>query len=742
MPQVPHYDAPTVTAQTNPTPYDPVRADASDFGGQAGQAMQQFGGAAQQTSDMLAQHAMQMQQLNNEAATKQAYIDFSQQMRTTLFDPKTGYYALQGKDAVDAYQPTIDKLQQLRQTVVDNLANDQQRRMFQDVALRRTEVELDGMARHAAGQQRAWQDQTSDGVVQDNLNDAAAYYNDPKRFGLAVITGQQEISNHAAQVGMPPEQEQAKRAAFTSAAWKARVERMAINDPVGAQNIYQQNMEQMTGTDQSLVERQLKPLVDAVQTRNIATTIMSGKPTANGADLVSAVSNQESGGQSGLTSPAGAKGVMQVMPSTARQVAAELNMPYDEDKLLNDADYNKALGTQYLKDMLSRYGGNQTLALAAYNAGPGRVDQWLSTIGDPRSGALSDTDWAAKIPLPETRDYVAAINAKVPPQPGQAPTDADVKAHLADWLHQADALGLDPVRSDLVKSHILTTAHQVEAGQQAADQANRQTLLGIAMGAQPGQPKPTNLDQLLANQGARTAWTAAPPETQQSILGVLDRNAKAAEPPLNNASEGLYYQLLGNAATDPESFRAEKLTDYADQLPWSLMQELMNKQVAMQSKNMRDAQAEIDLRHAMSVMQNTLRGVGIVPPTNAQAQTTGGKKMANTFEQFTGRLGKALETFQATNKKYPTDDEISSIGNSLLVQGLQSGSGWIGGTSWIGGDKSVRAFQVDDQKNFYVPVPKTEKPALQTAFQQVYGRAPTDGELQDFYTRTQLAAKK
>jgi|GEM_PF-5348008 len=729
MVNVPQINTQSVLPQTNPTPYQHLDVSPDDFGAQAGQAMQRLGGAVQQGGDVLMQQAVRLQELDNDAQAKNAYVDYSNQMRDALFNPKTGYYALQGKDAVDAYQPTLDHLNQLRQQTMSGLANDQQRKLFDNIALKRTEIELDGMARHSAGQQRAYQDQSSDAVLQTNLSDAASYYNDDKRFGLAVRSGLAEISNHAADTGQPPELEAQRRSQFLSAAWKSRIDRMAIDDPVGARDLYQsQAMGQMTGQDQSQTEKLLKPLVDAQQTRTIASSIMAGKPTANGDALVNAVIGKESEGDPDAISSKGAKGLMQLMPSTARQVAAELNMPYDEDKLLNDPDYNKALGTQYLKDMLTRYGGNQTLALAAYNAGPGRVDQWLTTIGDPRTGAVSDSDWAAKIPFPETRDYVAAVNAKAAPQPGTPPTDNDVKAHLADWLKQADALPLDPIQRDLVKSHILTNAHQVEAAQNAADQANRQTLLTAAMGAQSGQGKPANLDQLLANPDLKTAWVAAPPDTQQGILNVLDHNARAAEPRLDDKSLGLFYRLKGEAATDPVAFRSEKLTDYVDQLPHSLTLELMNQQAGLQNKAVMDETKAISLQHAQAIAKPMLQAAGV--NVSPKAGTSG----AATYNQFVGRLSTALDQFQAQAKRNPHDDDIRQITNSLLTQGAQANSGWFY-------DTSVRAFQVEPTQ-FYVPVPKTEKPALAAAFQQTYGRAASDGELQDFYTRTQLAAKK
>ncbi len=125
--------------------------------------------------------------------------------------------------------------------------------------------------------------------------------------------------------------------------------------------------------------------------------------------LALAVSRQESSFNSAAVSPSGALGLMQLMPGTAREVAGKLGMPYVQDKLTRDPAYNVQLGTQYLADMLQRFGGSYELALAAYNAGPGRVSRWLESIGDPRAGKIDMVDWIEMIPLRETRNYVQRI---------------------------------------------------------------------------------------------------------------------------------------------------------------------------------------------------------------------------------------------------------------------------------------------------------------------------------------------
>jgi len=84
-----------------------------------------------------------------------------------------------------------------------------------------------------------------------------------------------------------------------------------------------------------------------------------------------------------------------------------------QDKLTTDPYYNVTLGTQYLAQLLQRFGGSYEISAAAYNAGPNRVAQWLRTMGDPRAGKIDMVDWIEMIPFRETRNYVQSIMAGV-----------------------------------------------------------------------------------------------------------------------------------------------------------------------------------------------------------------------------------------------------------------------------------------------------------------------------------------
>jgi len=125
--------------------------------------------------------------------------------------------------------------------------------------------------------------------------------------------------------------------------------------------------------------------------------------------LMLGLSRQESEFNVAAVSPSGARGLMQLMPATAKLVARQIKVPFDQGRLTSDPDYNTRLGTAYLGGLISSFGGSYTMAVAGYNAGPGRVKQWITTYGDPRDPKIDTIDWIETIPFSETRNYVQRV---------------------------------------------------------------------------------------------------------------------------------------------------------------------------------------------------------------------------------------------------------------------------------------------------------------------------------------------
>jgi len=128
--------------------------------------------------------------------------------------------------------------------------------------------------------------------------------------------------------------------------------------------------------------------------------------------LVLALIRQESGFTKQAVSTAGARGLMQLLPSTAAKVAKAIRLAFSPKKL-DDPDFNVRVGSAYLDGLVSDFEGSYILALASYNAGPSRAKRWIREYGDPRDPQVDVVDWIEMIPFTETRNYVQRVMESV-----------------------------------------------------------------------------------------------------------------------------------------------------------------------------------------------------------------------------------------------------------------------------------------------------------------------------------------
>jgi len=128
--------------------------------------------------------------------------------------------------------------------------------------------------------------------------------------------------------------------------------------------------------------------------------------------VILALIRQESEFDTSANSKVGAKGLMQIMPATAKLLSKVTNVDFSREKLTKDKDYNLALGSYYISDLDDDFGSHY-LAFAAYNAGPHRVEKWIKTYGDPRRKQIDAIDFIELIPFHETRNYVQRVSENI-----------------------------------------------------------------------------------------------------------------------------------------------------------------------------------------------------------------------------------------------------------------------------------------------------------------------------------------
>ncbi|SPH24330.1 Soluble lytic murein transglycosylase [Defluviimonas aquaemixtae] len=131
-------------------------------------------------------------------------------------------------------------------------------------------------------------------------------------------------------------------------------------------------------------------------------------------ELALAIARRESEFNPSAISHAGARGLMQVMPGTAKMMAARIGVSYDGGKLTTDWQYNARLGAAYLDELIETFGPVPVLVAAGYNAGPGRPRAWMSEFGDPRTDGTDVIDWIEHIPFRETQNYIMRVTESLP----------------------------------------------------------------------------------------------------------------------------------------------------------------------------------------------------------------------------------------------------------------------------------------------------------------------------------------
>lgn len=129
--------------------------------------------------------------------------------------------------------------------------------------------------------------------------------------------------------------------------------------------------------------------------------------------LALSIARRESEFDPAARSSADARGLMQVLPGTAKLMAGKLGKPFDAGKLISDPAYNVTMGSAYLAEMVEEFGPSIALIASGYNAGPGRPRRWIGEFGDPRRADVDVVDWVETIPFAETRTYVMRVAESV-----------------------------------------------------------------------------------------------------------------------------------------------------------------------------------------------------------------------------------------------------------------------------------------------------------------------------------------
>lgn len=331
----------------------------------------------------------QAKQRANVALTQEASLQLNAVGSDLLNNPDSGFMNLQGKNAIGKGQEYLQQFDTQIQNIAANLPDEQARNAFLQQAQQQRTQFATTAGRHEVGQVRQYEAGMQEGTLHALTQQALS----PGLFTPSLMNARNSIISYGKAHGQSDEEIESN---FVK--WREQAANRA------SEAWYTPTYQQMMGPEGKI------EVTD----------------TPSESQLFSAMIWQESGGNqygkdgTPLVSPKGAVGVAQVMEDTGPEAARLAGVPWDRDKWLNDPRYNAKLGQAYFGAQMKKYDNNPVLAVAAYNAGPGAVDGWIKQLGDPRTGAVSNEQFAAAIPYEETRNYVAKVTGSAPAIPGAA----------------------------------------------------------------------------------------------------------------------------------------------------------------------------------------------------------------------------------------------------------------------------------------------------------------------------------
>ncbi len=440
----------------------PQRADTSvdspSLAALPGQEMEQMGNSMTGAGDALVQLATRAQDDANQTRVDDGLNQLRQQALTLTYDPQNGYLAQKGVSALqrDSGMPLADeyaqKLSDVSADLSQNLGNDAQRQMF---AQRANDVLANfkgNVEQHTLQEYNRYSLSVQDGAIKLGADDAKQNWSDPVKIDTALASVQAAVVRAGQLTGDSANETLAKMKAATSLVHIGVINAALQNDnPAYASQYLQQYKGQMTADDilraNGVLNRHLDGSI-AQQAVTATNNSFAGQFAPTDLDRLNGiVAGMESGGRDSnadgtpVTSPKGALYKMQVEPDTAANPGFGIAPAADN----SPAEYNR-VGTQYLQALVTKY-GNPAQALAAYNAGPGAVDDALS------QAAQTGKPWASFLPA-ETQSYVQNGMAKLGAGQGAAPVPT-----LNDFMQDAiSRLGSNP------------TQQQVQFTRQAAEQ--------------------------------------------------------------------------------------------------------------------------------------------------------------------------------------------------------------------------------------------------------------------------------
>lgn len=412
MAQLPLVTGRSVETQSAPDTFQRVEYTPDAFGAGIGRALQGIGAEGQRLAQL--EKHLRSENKANEALNN--LNPAKDELRDWMYNPKDGILSRTGGNALGSGAQAQAVTDSIKKKYLEQIQDPEVKAAWTKLWDREAETAKDQAASHELSQMGEYKTQTIKGILQGAIQDAYNGYNDPKVVDQSIDTTLRAI--RANQTGAPESIVKASEADAISNIRLAVLSRLASEDPYQAQDYYNEHKKDFTGKDHVAATQFIQPAVVQQQAQEWLARQSHQGPRQTW-DLWSALESAESSGNPNARSPAGAIGIAQLMPETARLMARKLgytDISHLSDKDLTSAltgengkELNRELGRAYLNEQLQTFGGDIEAALVAYNAGPEGAKDFLEhNVGRGPGNRDYNVPGRSKIKT-ETEAYVQKI---------------------------------------------------------------------------------------------------------------------------------------------------------------------------------------------------------------------------------------------------------------------------------------------------------------------------------------------
>lgn len=711
MAQVPYNPVPQVSPQNSGMPYQSsTGASPEAFGAGVGAAKQRLGAALEQTGDMLANHAIRLQDMANASAAKDLFLQADQEMGAL----DTAYRSLEQKAAVDAYPKFSQDVKALRDKFISQASNPEVARIFdQDFSRRAGFTIIDG-ARFAATQNKAYNNATTQAVVSNAVKNTAATGGNEKAFQDNLRLVKNAVEDQSVVHGWSDAEKSLKMQEQVSNLWAARIESIAQTNPFLARDLYVKNKDSIDGLTQMKIEKHLQQQYVAVATRTRADQIVNGTLPSE-----IRVNAAKAGNFWGDPNAADfrEKNLTTIELSSGKKVEVNKQAAPSFQGFLNELEERgydiKAIGG-YSKRNIA---GTNTLSQHAYgNAidinpdnNPVKYNGQVVTDLPPEIGQLAAKyglswggNWTGSKRDPMHFEWSGRTTEPLTPNVESGWLERGVR--LAKEVARIDAPD-DPRYEDTLIARVKAEYNNVKTVTKEAETANFNTVQAAVLGVANNQPM-TSVDGILGNSVLSQAFFALPDTRQKAVLNQIEKNAKA-DVPLTGPRYARFQELMGKSVTAPDEFM--KIVAGDEDLPRTLQSQIFAKQRSMQGK----LQDTTKLNSALTSVRSMLNDAGIVSSRTDQSK-------AKAYDQFVGSFNDALTAEEAQTKKFPNEARQREIASKLIREMAPEGL--------------MQRFGLSTPpRMFEKAVPEADATTIKDAFLKAQGRQPTDDEVRRIY---------